>query len=233
MLVSTACSLGGATATPPGTRAATQTPWIVYVPITVTPMPAFFTPLPTITVVRPSTPTRTPVKPAATKAVAAVPTKPPVPVAVAPTATPAPACSAPAVQLRFPQNGDPRKTKQSGPASDVFDFQWDPYQPGEADSQMGYMIKIESKYVGTNRAIGGDARYISHNGFLKNGKHYIYDARAVHGLAGAGDTDVAVFWNVTVVKTTGSFDDVGSVSGSVINCGPPSQTWTITLIVLE
>ncbi len=232
MLVSTACSLGG-TATPPPTRAATQTPWIVYVPITVTPMPATFTPLPTITVVRQSTATRAPVKPAATKAPVVVPTKPPVPVAVAPTATPAPACSAPAVQLRFPKNGDPRKTKQSGPASDVFDFQWSPYQPGEADSQTGYLIRIDSKYVGTNRTIGGDAKYISHNGFLKNGGHFIYDARAVHGLIAAGESDVAVFWNVTVVKTTGSFDDVGGVSGQVVNCSPPSQTWTISLIVLE
>ncbi len=231
MLVTSACSLGGTTATPPATRAATQTPWFVYVPITVTPMPVTFTPLPTVTVGRQATPTRTVAKPASTKAVVAVATKPPV--AVAPTATPAPSCSASSVQLRFPQNGDPRKTKKDGPASDVFDFQWSPFQGGEAEPQMGYMIKIESKYVGTNRPVGGDAKYISHNGFLKNGQHFIYDARAVHGLVGAGEANVAVFWNVTVVKTTGSFDDVGGVSGSVVNCSAPSQTWTISLIVLE
>jgi hypothetical protein len=231
MLATSACSSGAATDTPPLTRAATQTPWIVYVPITVTPMPVTFTPLPTVTVARQATPTRTVAKPATTKAAAATATKPPV--AVVPTATPALSCSASSVQLRFPQNGDPRKTKVSGPASDVFDFQWSPFQSGEADPQMGYMIKIESKYVGTNRSVGGDAKYISHNGFLKNNQHYIYDARAVHGLVGAGEANVAVFWNVTVVKTTGSFDDVGGVTGSVVNCSPPSQTWTISLIVLE
>jgi hypothetical protein len=230
-MLASACSMGGATATPPATRAATQTPWFVYVPITVTPMPATFTPLPTVTVARQATPTRTVAKPAPTKAAAVVPTKPPV--VAGPTATPVPACSASSVQLKFPQNGDPRHTKTKGPASDVFDFQWSPFQSGEADPQMGYMIRIESKYVGTNRAVGGDAKYISHNGFLKNGQHYIYDARAVHGLVGAGEANVAVFWNVTVVKTTGGFDDVGGVSGAVVNCSPPSQTWTISLIVLE
>ncbi len=231
VMLSSACSSGGATDTPPAMRAVTQTPWIVYVPITVTPMPVTFTPLPTVTVARQATPTRTVARAVPTKAAAAVATKPPV--AVVPTSTPAPACSASTVQLRFPENGTGRVTKKNGPASDVFDFQWSPFQSGEADPQMGYLIRIESKYVGTNRNVGGDAKYVSHNVFLKNNQHYIYDARAVHGLAGAGEANVAVFWNVTVVKTTGSFDNAGGISGSAVNCSAPSQTWTIALEVRE
>ncbi len=236
MLVSTACSLGGggATATPPSTRAATQTPWIVYVPITVTPMPATFTPLPTVTVARQATATRTVAKPAATKAAVVLPTKPPV--VAGPTATLAPTCSAGAVTPLYPENGTSRKTHPSGPGSDTFMFKWTPFQQGESDPQMGYRIDIESKMPGTNKTVNGDAVYISHNAFLKersNGapQQYIYDARAVHGLAGGGDANVAVFWKVTVVKTSGGFDDLGHVTGTVVNCGPPSQTWTITLII--
>ncbi len=231
VFVLSGCSLNGASVTPPVTRAATQTPWIIYVPVTTTAEPATVTPLPTVTVAR--VPSRTSTRPPATKA-AAQPTKPPAtPVAALPPPTAAPACSAGAVTLSFPENGAPRGTKKNGPGPDVFDFQWQPFQSGESDPQMGYRLTIDAKAVGTNRTINGDTRYISHNGFLKNGRHYIYDSRAVHGLVGAGDANAAVFWNVTVVKTTGSFDDQGNVSGTVVACGPASQTWTISLIVNE
>ncbi len=236
MLVSTACSLGGgdATATPPPARAATQTPWIVYVPVTVTPMPVTFTPLPSVTVPRQATPTRTVARPAATKAAVVLPTKPPA--TAGPTATPAPVCSAGAVTPLYPENGTSRKTHPTGPGSDTFVFKWTPFQQGETDPTMGYRIDIQSRMPGTNKAVNGDAVYVSHNGFLKDrpsgpAGQYIYDARAVHGLAGGGDANVTVYWTVTVVKTSGGFDDVGNATGSVINCGPPSATWTITLII--
>lgn len=228
LLVALSACGSNPTPTPPPTRVATQTPWVIYVPITATPEPPTVTPLPTVTASKPSrTPTRT-VAPKPT----VVATKPPAtPVVAAPSPTAAPACSAGSVTLRFPENGAPRSTKRTGPGPDIFDFKWDPFQAGETDSQIGYRIDIESKRVGTNQIVNGDAVYISHNGFLRSGQHYPYDQRAVFGLAG-GD-NVTVLWKVTVVKTTGSFDDQGHAAGSVINCGPPSQTWTIQLIVNE
>jgi hypothetical protein len=221
-----ACS-ANPTPTPSPTRVATQTPWIIERVITATPEPPTITPLPTATEAKPKTPTRAPTaKPAATKS----PTAPPV--AVAPSATPVPACNLGTVTLIFPDNGAPRKTKRTGPASDTFDFKWTPFQVGETDPQIGYRIDIESKIGG--KAVNSDTVYISHNGFLRSGQHYIYDAQRIFYLASpAGGENVAVAWKVTVVKTTGSFDDQGKASGTVVNCGAPSPTFLIQLEVLD
>ncbi len=229
-----ACSPGAARPTAPIARVATQTPWIIYMPVTNTPEPPMVTPLPTITAARPprtatrvatarpAAPTKTLVKRTATIA--------PTPVVVVPP-TAAPACSAGSIRLLFPEDGAPRATKQNGPGPDTFVFKWVPLQEGNADASMGYRISIVSKAVGTTKQINSDAVYVSHDTFMKNGQQYIYNANAVHGLVGSGDSNVTVFWNVTVVKTTGTFDDKGGVTGSVIDCGPPSQTWTISLTI--
>ncbi len=241
LVASSACSvLAPGSASNPAKSAATQTPWIIYVPITNTPEPYTVTPLPTVTVLSAvKLPTRTATRAAAvaaTKPPTAAPTKPPV--AVGPSPTALPACSASPVTLLFPENGATRVTKTNSIGSDTFKFQWTPFQAGPADSQMGYQISIESRYVGTSRTLNGDTIYISHNDFLKDrgqgGKpgEYIYDARAVHGLVGAGEADVGVSWRVTVVKTTGAFDSQGHVTGSVVNCSTPSATWTISLKVV-
>lgn len=99
----------------------------------------------------------------------------------------------------------------------------------ESEAQIGYRIDLESKRYGTNQRVNGDTVYISHNGFLKLGQHYTYDSRATSQLAG-GDSATVTWW-VTVVKTTGSFDDQGHVTGSVFNCSPPSERWAIQLQV--
>lgn len=221
MLALTGCGSSDAGASQ-ATRVATQTPFIIYVPVTTTPEPATPTALPTVTPEVTSkpptrTPTKTAVRPTATKA------PPTPPGASGPSPTAVPACTMNAVTLRFPDNGAPR----SGKGGSALDFQWTPFQPGETESQIGYRIDLDSKRFGTNQHVNGDVVYISHNGFLRLGQHYIYDPRATAQLAG-GD-DATVTWWVTVVKTTGSFDDQGHVTGSVFNCSPPSERWIIQL----
>ncbi len=225
MLTLTAC--GSSDTLAQATRVATQTPFIIYVPVTTTPEPATPTALPTVTPEATSRPTRTLTKTASAKPTAtkAPPTQPPV--ASGPSPTTAPACTASAVTLLFPENGAPRGTRQDGTGGSALDFKWTPFQPGESESQIGYRVDLESKRYATNQRVNGDVIYISHNGFLRLGQHYNYDPRATSQLAG-GD-DATVTWGVTVVKTTGSFDDQGHVTGSVFNCSPPSARWTIQL----
>ncbi len=223
MLTLTAC--GSSDTLAQATRVATQTPFIIYVPVTTTPEPATPTALPTVTSEATSRPTRTPTKAAKPTATKAPPTQPPA--ASGPSPTTAPACTANAVTLLFPENGAPRGTRQDGTGGSALDFKWTPFQPGESESQIGYRIDLESKRFGTNQRINGDVIYISHNGFLRLGQHYTYDPRATSQLAG-GD-NATVTWSVTVVKTTGSFDDQGHVTGSVFNCSPPSARWAIEL----
>lgn len=240
-----ACSvLDSNSGTPVGTRAATQTPWIVYVPVTSTPEPATVTPLPTVTtsVRSAATATRTATRAAAvaaTKPPAAPATKPPVAPPVAPTSaaavapTAAPACTQnPVKTLLFPQDGSPRTTKQSGPGSDTFRFQWEPIQPNEMDLQIGYRIDIASRRGNTQ--VNGDTVYVGHNWFINNGRTWVYDARRVYGLAApAGGDSVNVTWRVTVVRTTGGFDNQGGATGTVVACSPASPTFTIVLNVIE
>ncbi len=238
LVASSACSSLGTGATPtPARGAATQTPWIIYRPVTNTPEPFTVTPLPTVTVAAAAkSPTRTATRAAA--ATKAPPTATNPPVAVGPSPTTAPACSANPVTLLFPENGATRRTKTNSIGSDTFKFQWTPFQAGESDPTMGYQISIESRYVGTNKTLNGDAIYISHNDFLKDrgegGKpgEYIYDARAVHGLVGAGEADVAVFWKVTVIKAAGTYSQ-GHLTGTWVPCSAPSATWTISLKVVD
>ena len=233
-----ACGSGNTTVTPPPTRNATQTPWIIYVPVTTTPEPATVTPFPTVDSpgsnpgVRP-TATRTPTRasaPAAAKP-AATATRPPAAATTAPTAAPV-ACNLGSVTLVFPDNNAPRKTKRSAPASDTFDLRWTPYQPGEGDAQVGYRIDLESK--SGSKVINSDSVFVSHNWFIQNNQRFIYDAQRIHNLAAPSSNDeVSVTWKVTVVKTTGSFDNHSRASGNVIPCGAASELRVIRVEILD
>jgi hypothetical protein len=81
-----------------------------------------------------------------------------------------------------------------------------------------------------NQVVNGATTYVSNNKYIQDGQ-FIFDPRAVSGLA-AGD-DATVTWTVTIVKTTGSFDDQGNVSGTMVNCGAPSSPSQILLHVKE
>ncbi|MBI5303823.1 MAG: hypothetical protein HY868_16930 [Chloroflexi bacterium] len=227
-----ACSSNVPTVTP--TRAATQTPWIIYVPITVTPEPIIATPLPTVAaIVAPTarpTATRAPVvaKPAATKPPAA----PPAPVAIAPTATPAPKCSYGPVTLKEPEDNALRRTKSSSVGGDTFRFIWDPPPElaGEVSSNVGYKLVVNSRRGGFTN---GATLYLSHNKFVREGKLYIMDKPAVSALA-SGDS-VEVTWNVTVIQAGGAISegDPNQVPPNVALCGAPSPTRTIHLNTFE
>ena len=226
------CGNANTTLTPaPATRGATQTPWLIYVPVTVTPEPATITPLPTAGVgAEARTPTRTPTKPpvalkTATKAATTAP------VAVAPSATSAPTCNLGSVaNLIFPNDGALRHTKLSGFAPDTFDFQWTPFQAGESDPNVGYRIQIQSKLG--SKIINGDTVDIQHNWFINNGKHFIYDQRRVQNLVSPAGDIYSVTWTVTVIKATGGFDNTGGKSsGTVTPCSPATGPFTINLQV--
>ena len=214
-----ACS-GSPAQTPSPTRAATQTPWIIYVPVTSTPEPATVTPLPTVTAAGPA---RAPTKPPATRppATKAPPTA--APAAAAPTASPAPACNLGTARPTFPENGSPRS------ANGAIIFKWDPpgTLSGIGDSHVGYMIQMQSRRGG--QLYNGDTVYVSHNKYFQDSQ-FTYDRRAVASLAG-GDT-ATLTWNVTVVKTSGSFNDNDYTvrPPDLIKCGSPSEDLQVQLI---
>lgn len=221
IVVTSACSQAPAQ-TPPVTRAATQTPWIIYVPQTVTPEPSTVTPLATVTESKPSrTPTKAVTRAPATKAPTAAP------VALAPAATATPACNYGTVTLREPNDGAIRHTKQVGYGGDTFRFIWD--QPAAlqtpGDASVGYQITISSRHAGFQN---GAIMYVSNNKYLIDGV-VIMDKPAVSSLAGGADSSVT--WFVTIVKSSGSFNDSDPtvVPPGLVTCGPPSQTWSISL----
>jgi hypothetical protein len=222
-----ACN-SGPTQTPPPTRGATQTPWIIYVPVTSTPEAATVTPLPTVTAAAPA---RTATKPPPTKAPVSVATKAPPPlVSAAPTASPAPACNLGTVTPVFPENGAPRTTRADGSGGSAIIFKWQPpgTLSGVGDPHVGYMIQIESHR--SNLHINGDTMFISQNKYAQDGQ-FTYDPRAVSSLA-AGDSAVAT-WSVTIVKTSGSFNDNDYTARppDLVNCGSASLTMAVQLIV--
>lgn len=233
LLVSGCSVLGSTAGTPAGTRVATQTPWVIYVPVTLTPEPATVTPFPTVTGAAASvraTATRTPTRASAATKAPVPATKPPVastaPTTAAVVPTSAPACTTKGVTLLFPENGAPRNTRKDGSGGSAFIMKWTPFQSGDSDLQMGYQVVLSSKRAGFSN---GATVYVSHNKFLQDGQQFTYDQRAVSTLA-SGES-VMVSWFVTVVRTSGTFDNQGGVTGSVVNCSAPSQTFTISLIV--
>lgn len=239
VVLSAACS-GEATPTRIArapTDAPTQTPWIIYIPITTTPEPFTATALPTTTPVKPpatATRTRAPAtpRPANTEP---PPGPPPTtapaepPTAAPPTAPPAASCGQPysVQQLLFPENGTKRQAKGGSGAGRTIQFQWEPISNSELDPKLGYRINISTP---ANR----QAVYISHNAYLQR-KVAILSQQATYGLTLGDDTTAQ--WNVDVIMTSGEFpnsgDDTTPPLGTITPCGPTSPTFTIDLEVLE
>ena len=236
-LASTAC--GGSEATPTRVRVAqaeaTQTPWIIYMPVTVTSGPVIATLEPTST---PNAPAPTAVPP--TKPPAPVntrqpqPTSPPQPTAPSepptagpPTATTAPSCGQAyqVTNLTFPENGAKREAKAGSGAGKTIQFKWDPVVAYEIDPKIGYRISISTPR-------NSQALYISHNAYLKE-QVAILSQQATFGLT-QGD-DATASWHVDVIMASGEFNDVGDDTqpplGTVTVCGPSSPTFTIELSV--
>lgn len=223
LVVLSACSSGApSTATTP-TRVATQTPWIIYVPVTVTPEPATITPLPTVEVR--TTPTRTPTRTVAPVRASATPTKPAAPSAPVVVASPTATCNLGTVTPYFPENGVRRTINIAGTSGPAFEFKWQtPLGSGTQDPTIGYRINITAKRGG--QTVGSDVVYVSHNKYIEKGM-YSYEGRKVRQL-GAGDS-ATVTWFVTIIKVSGGFNDDGTRTGTEINCGSPSQTMLIDL----
>ncbi|MBM3127685.1 MAG: hypothetical protein FJ009_03520 [Chloroflexi bacterium] len=229
-LTASACGSNSATLTPPATRAATQTPWIIYVPVTTTPEPTILPLLPTAELKAAAT--RTPTRPVVVVKPTVIPTKPPV-APSAPVAKPTdpPACSIGTVTLKEPDDNALRRTRAVGVGGDTFRFIWDPPTSlqGEGDSQVGYKIEVSSK---RGNFANGVTLYVSHNKYWRD-RVVILDKPAVSTLAG-GDS-VKVTWFVTVIRTSGSFNDNDPTQGppGIVTCGPPSPTRTINLEAFE
>ncbi|MDE3089143.1 MAG: hypothetical protein KGJ80_07140, partial [Chloroflexota bacterium] len=107
---------------------------------------------------------------------------------------------------------------------------WDPPSllgMSPTDPLVGYRINIISKRRGSTQTVGGDVVYISHNKYIQD-KVYSYPGNAVRRL-GNGD-DASITWQITVVKTTGGFDDQGGKIGTEVTCGSPSNPSSIQLV---
>ena len=230
LLLLNGCSSANSNLTPaPATRGATQTPWIIYQPVTVTPEPATITPLPTVGAppAEGKTPTRTPTKAAVVAAKTATKAAPTVAIAAVPTATSAPACNLGTVTPKEPEPNASRNTKEVGVGGDTFRFIWDPpasMQSG-GDPSLGYQLIVKSK---TN----GATIYLSNNKYWNDGKIYIMDKPAVSALAGGAATIVT--WNVTTIKVTnGSFNDSDPSirPAGFVTCGTPTDNQVINLAV--
>lgn len=214
------------------TRAATQTPFIVYVPVTTTPEPATITPLATVTSSAPSTATRTLTRAVVVRATPTR-TKTAAPVAAGPTATTAPSCTFPAPNVLDPNDGAERRTFETRPGSDTFIFRWDP-PPGVGGEDIGYKIQLDARTL-AGKSINGDTVYITHNKYVSDsqGKKFIYDSQRVWGMKNGGENSI-VTWYVSVVKITGNVDDLGHLSGNAAECsGSRSAPRTISLVVLS
>jgi hypothetical protein len=211
---------------------ATQTPWFIYVPVTTTPEPFTITPLPTVTSSAPTpkpTNTRAP-KPVVIAATHTPELSPTVTETSAPAATPTPSCgdTYQVTQLTFPHNGDTRDAKGGSGAAHTIQFMWTPVVAWQLDPTIGYHVIVNGPTQGRSAEL-----FISHNGYLKvNGVNgVILSQQATYGLTNGDDTDV--HWNVTVVKSSGGFDDQNfAIIGTPISCGAPSPTFTVHLKVL-
>ncbi len=231
-LAVSACGNSNATLTPPPTRVATQTPWIIYVPVTTTPEPTVLPLLPTAEGKTTTVPTRPPTRAVVAKPTVA-PTKPPVVAAPIAKPTAAPACAYSQPDILEPNDGAERRTWETRPGSDTFIFKWNP-PPNIGGEDLAYKIQISSTRPGGKPA-GGDVVYITHNKFVSDGqgRKFVYDAQRVHGLAQGGD-DVTVVWNISVVKFTGTISEQGYLTGTAVECtGSRTANRTIILKVLS
>lgn len=233
-VLTAACGGGDATPTRPrvAQAEATQTPWIIYVPVTVTPGPATATLEPTVTPNAPPTaavaPTRVPPtprptsnQPTARPATAAPPTAAP------PSATPAPTCGQTyqVTKLTFPEDHAKRRAKTGSGAGATIQFKWDPIATYELDPKIGYRVNVKT-------GVNSQALYISHNAYLKD-QVAILSQQATYGMTQGDDTTAT--WTVDVIMATGEFNDVGDDTqpplGTVVVCGPTSPTFSIELAV--
>lgn len=219
---------------------ATQTPWIIYIPVTVTPGPATATLEPSVTPNEPPTAEPTETRPPATPR-PVQPTKvapPPVaqptaaavaaesPTAPAPAASPTPGCGQQyqVTDLVDPADGNTFTVKAGSGQGHTIPFEWNPVVSYEIDPTIGYRVIVKAPANST-------ALYISHNDYLKMGKATL-NQQAMYGLT-LGD-DVTVTWYVEVIKA-GEFDPTDLLKpplGDVIVCGPPSPARNIYLHVI-
>ncbi len=240
---------GGGDATPTRTRVAqaeaTQTPWIIYVPVTVTPGPEIATLEPTIT---PSAPTATLVPPTNTPRPPtevppeqpAAPTNPPEaaaqptaaavpPTDAAPPPTQPPSCgeSFQVTNLTFPENGARRRARAGSGAGATIQFKFDPVAAHELDPNLGYRLTVQTPR-------NGQSLYSSHNEYLREGV-IILNQQATYGLT-LGD-DMNATWSVEVIRVSNGFNDSGDdsqpPSGTITVCGPASPQFTMELVVEE
>lgn len=237
LLVVLTVACGGTGPTPTHTPRAvaadlpTQTPWIIYIPVTTTPEPQTATPLPTVTPNQPA-PTPRPTRVPATRP----PPPPPSPTLPPESPTPAPPPASPTpscgqeyqVQvLTFPENGALRRAKAGSGGGATIQFKWEPISAGEMDPRIGYRVNISSPH---NSA----ALYISHNEYLRQGLA-ILNQNATYQLTQGDDTSAQ--WNVEVIMTSGTFndeaDDLTPPQGTITVCGPPSPTFTVHLQVVQ
>lgn len=234
-LTGVACS--GGDATPTRTRVAaldaTQTPWIIYLPVTVTPGPATATLEATST---PSAPQATAVPPTKVvpttrphTAVPKPPTAPPEsPTPAPPTATALPSCGQAyqVTKLTFPENGAKREAHSGSGAGRTIQFKWDAVASYQMDPHIGYRVNISTKRNSV-------ALYISHNAYIQENVA-ILNQQSTWGLT-QGD-DATVTWSVDVIRATGEFNDTGDdqqpPEGTVSACGPTSPSFTIELVVV-
>ncbi len=227
---------GSSDATPTRTRVAqaepTQTPWIVYVPVTVTPGPATATLEPTVTPNAPPPTAVPPTRPPATPR-PVQPTKPPEqpttpadsPTPPPPPTTPAPSCGSTyqVTKLTFPENGVLRDVKNTSAQGKTIEFKWEPIADYEMDPKIGYRVNVSTK-------INSVSLFISHNAYLQARK-VILPAQPAWGLTN-GD-DMTATWNVEVIMASGEFNDSGDdrqpPQGTITVCGPASPSFSINL----
>jgi hypothetical protein len=219
---------------------ATQTPWIIYIPVTTTREPEIATALPTVTPseAQPTEPpTRVPptegppptARPTA-EPVTEAPTAPaesPTPESPPPTAAPSCGEAYSIKLLTFPENGARRRAKAGSGAGATIQFKWEPISGTEMDPKLGYRINVSTPRNSV-------ALYMSHNEYLSQG-YAILSQQATYGLT-QGD-DMNANWNVEVIMVSGEFVDPGDDTqlplGTVTVCGSVSPTFTIELEVVD
>jgi len=227
-----ASACGSNTVNAPPTRVATQTPFIVFVPVTTTPEPATVTPLATIT---PETSAKTPTRTRTRVVVVAraTATKAPPTVPAGPSPTAAPACAFSAPSLLEPNDGAERRTFATRAGADTFIFKWIP-PPNIGGDDIAYKIQMDSR-KSSGKPGGSDTVYLTHNKFMSEGQgqRFVYDAQHVHNMP-QGDENVTVFWYISIVKFKGSIDDSSHLTGSAVECtGSRTQTRQLSLLVLD
>jgi hypothetical protein len=118
-----------------------------------------------------------------------------------------------------------RDTKEHPGGNSAIIFKFTPTADYDLDPKIGYQLIVKAQPPKTNSAV----RYISHNQY-RIAKQIVLDPNGVYNLTGGDSTNVT--WSVTVVMASDGFDDQNNQAlGTVINCGPSSNTRSIFLNV--